>query len=328
MLAGTINIFAQAPEYLPEWKEGYLDIHTIATGRGDAALIVMPDGTSMMIDAGDNAKAKDTQHPDNTKKPGEWQAIYMKHFMAQLPDKDNLDYAMVTHLHNDHIGSMKDAIPGTHGYALSGITLVGEHIHFNKLVDRAYPDYDFPSEENVLNANKGFIENYIGFVNYSVERGMTAEKFVIGSKRQFTMVHNPKKYAKDFEIRNLTVRRQIPDLKVFGELLRVVHHHKLPLAPDGEFLHCHSVLRGVVDEVDVMLDKSLVRVEDIVSGRKTVVRICPVNQLVEMNMLAHEGDSGKRVAVRAGNRILYRADVVVMKMGDHRIVKVFLVRKL
>ena len=53
LLANALNAFAQAPEYLPEWKEGYLDIHTIATGRGDAALIVMPDGTSMMIDAGD-----------------------------------------------------------------------------------------------------------------------------------------------------------------------------------------------------------------------------------------------------------------------------------
>ena len=209
LLANALNAFAQAPEYLPEWKEGYLDIHTIATGRGDAALIVMPDGTSMMIDAGDNAKAKDTQHPNGTKKPGEWQAIYIKHFLSQLPDKENLDYAMVTHLHNDHIGTIKDAIPGTHGYALSGITLVGEHIHFNKLVDRDYPDYDFPSRDNVLNANKGFIEHYINFVNYSAEHGTTVEKFAIGSKRQFTMVHNPKKFAKDFEIRNLAANGEV-----------------------------------------------------------------------------------------------------------------------
>lgn len=83
---------------------------------------------------------------------------------------------MVTHLHNDHIGTIKDAIPGTHGYALSGITLVGENIHFNKLVDRAYPDYDFPSRDNVLNANKGFIKHYINFVNYSAEHGDMSER--------------------------------------------------------------------------------------------------------------------------------------------------------
>ena len=80
LTAAAFSVCAQAQEYLPEWQEGYLDIHTIATGRGDAALIVMPDGTTMMIDAGDNAKAKDTQHPDASKMPGEWQAIYIKHF--------------------------------------------------------------------------------------------------------------------------------------------------------------------------------------------------------------------------------------------------------
>ena len=56
----------QTAEYLPQWEEGCLDIHTISTGRGDACLIIMPDGTTMMIDAGDNGKAKDKQHPDNS----------------------------------------------------------------------------------------------------------------------------------------------------------------------------------------------------------------------------------------------------------------------
>lgn len=208
-LMSAAMAYGQNPEYLPEWKEGYLDIHTIATGRGDAALVIMPDGTTMMIDAGDNAKAKDTQHPDATKKPGEWQAIYIKHFLKQLPDKENLDYAMVTHLHNDHIGTIKDALPGTHGYDLSGMTLVGEKIHFNKFVDRAYPEYDFPSKQKVLNADKGFMPHYINFVNYIAQHGTVAEKFQVGSRKQFTMVHNPKPYAKEFEIRNLAANGEV-----------------------------------------------------------------------------------------------------------------------
>ena len=97
---------------LPRWEEGFLDIHTIATGRGDACLIIMPDGTTMMIDAGDNGKAKDKQHPDGSMKPGEWQARYMKHFMEGLPGGGSLDYAMVTHLHDDHIGSVRDTFAG------------------------------------------------------------------------------------------------------------------------------------------------------------------------------------------------------------------------
>ena len=45
-----------AQEYLPKWQEGYMDIHTIATGRGDATLVVMPDGTTLMIDAGEEGR--------------------------------------------------------------------------------------------------------------------------------------------------------------------------------------------------------------------------------------------------------------------------------
>ena len=188
---------------LPRWEEGFLDIHTIATGRGDACLIIMPDGTTMMIDAGDNGKAKDKQHPDGSMKPGEWQARYMKHFMEGLPGGGALDYAMVTHLHDDHIGSVRDTLPGRDGYALSGITLVGSLIHFDKLVDRGWPDYDFPSREKVLAADKGFIEHYFRFIEHQRSLGMVAEKFENGSRKQFAMKYDPKPYARDFEIRNL-----------------------------------------------------------------------------------------------------------------------------
>lgn len=208
-LMSVAMAYGQNKEYLPVWQEGYLDIHTIATGRGDAALIVMPDGTTMMIDAGDNAKKKDTQHPDATRTPAEWQSVYIKHFLSQLPDKDNLDYAMITHFHNDHMGTAKDMLPGKNGYGLSGITEVGELIHFNKLVDRGWPNYDFPSKEKVLGYNKGFMEEYIRFANYSENHGTEMEKFSIGSKKQFAMVHNPRPYSKEFEIRNLASNGEV-----------------------------------------------------------------------------------------------------------------------
>ena len=38
---------------LPEWEEGILDIHHISTGRGDATYFIFPDGTAMLLDAGD-----------------------------------------------------------------------------------------------------------------------------------------------------------------------------------------------------------------------------------------------------------------------------------
>ena len=191
-----------AQEYLPKWQEGYMDIHTIATGRGDATLVVMPDGTTLMIDAGDNGKKKDKQHPDTTKRAGEWQAIYMKHFMKDLPNT-KVDYAMITHFHDDHMGAIREMLPGKNGYGLSGITLVGEMVGYDKLIDRNYPDYDFPSKKNVANANKKFMDEYHKFVKYQMSQGMEMERFDVGALNQIKMLYNPKKYKKNFEIRNL-----------------------------------------------------------------------------------------------------------------------------
>ena len=33
---------------LTPWREGYLDIHQISTGRGNATFMILPDGTTMM----------------------------------------------------------------------------------------------------------------------------------------------------------------------------------------------------------------------------------------------------------------------------------------
>lgn len=198
-----------AQEYLPKWQEGYMDIHTIATGRGDATFIVMPDGTTLMIDAGDNGKPKDPQHPDTTKRAGEWQAVYMKKVMEGLPDKNKVDYAMITHFHDDHMGCVRQMLPGNNGYGLSGITLVGEFVDFGTLIDRAYPDYDFPSEKKVNNANKGFMPEYHKFVEYKQSKGMKVEKFQIGGLNQIQLQHNPKKYRKNFEIRNLAANGEV-----------------------------------------------------------------------------------------------------------------------
>lgn len=35
---------------LPAWREGELDIHHINTGRGEAQLMILPDGSSVLVD--------------------------------------------------------------------------------------------------------------------------------------------------------------------------------------------------------------------------------------------------------------------------------------
>lgn len=200
--AGLMQAVA-AQEYLPKWQEGYMDIHTIATGRGDATFIVMPDGTTLMIDAGDNGKLKDKQYPDTTRRAGEWQAIYMKKVMEGLPGNGKVDYAMITHFHDDHMGSRRQMLPGNNGYGLSGITLVGELVGYNKLIDRGYPSYNFPSKKNVSGANPGFMDEYHKFVEYQMSQGMQMERFDVGERNQISLLHNPKKFRSCFEIRNL-----------------------------------------------------------------------------------------------------------------------------
>ena len=184
-----------------------MDIHTIATGRGDATFIIMPDGTTLMIDAGDNGKKKDKQHPDATKRAGEWQSIYMKHFMKGLPN-EKVDYAMITHFHDDHMGAVSEMLPGRNGYGLSGITLVGELVGYDKLLDRGYPKYDFPAKD-ANGANKDFMPEYHKFVKYQMSQGMDMEQFKPGALNQIRMLYNPKAYKRNFEIRNLAANARV-----------------------------------------------------------------------------------------------------------------------
>lgn len=44
---------AKVGEPLPQWTEGCLDIHFINSGRGECAYYILPDGTTLLVDAGE-----------------------------------------------------------------------------------------------------------------------------------------------------------------------------------------------------------------------------------------------------------------------------------
>jgi hypothetical protein len=73
---------AQAPgERLPKWSPGTLDIHHINTGRGNAIFFVLPDGTTLLLDAGDGGSMPPRgtpQRPDASRTPAEWIAPYVE----------------------------------------------------------------------------------------------------------------------------------------------------------------------------------------------------------------------------------------------------------
>ena len=104
---------------------------------------VLPDGTTLLVDAGaaGNGRPETDPHPDATRSPGEWIARYLK---RQMPTgHTEIDFAMITHFHPDHMGQVTAAAPldRTGAYKLTGITEVDATLPIRTLMDRGWPDY-------------------------------------------------------------------------------------------------------------------------------------------------------------------------------------------
>jgi len=107
--------FQGTGEPLPVWTPGTLDIHQIQTGRGNAAFFIFPDGTTMLLDAGEvpgegGRRGRfeiGPQRPNPTKSVAQWIAHYIRQFgpPARQPA---VDYAVVTHYHDDHMGALPE----------------------------------------------------------------------------------------------------------------------------------------------------------------------------------------------------------------------------
>ncbi len=204
--------FAQsAGNPLPSWQEGYMDIHHINTGMGDCTFFIFPDGTTMLFDAGEmnltnprmmgprNAKRK----PNDSKTPGEWIVEYIRPLLQNLPDQA-IDYALISHFHDDHMGSPHPLSPtsASGSYKLTGITTVGEYIPIKTLLDRAWPEYDYPAP-----LQGKMMDNYRAFQKWQIEnKNMTVARFKAGVNNQITLKN---KAFPSFECRNIGVNGEI-----------------------------------------------------------------------------------------------------------------------
>ena len=101
-------------DLLPAWTSGTLDIHQIVTGRGNANFMMFPDGTTVLVDAGDQGETEfASQRPDASRNPAQWIARYIRH-MEQRADpsaQPKLDFAVLTHFHADHMGRIDGKEP-------------------------------------------------------------------------------------------------------------------------------------------------------------------------------------------------------------------------
>ena len=210
-------------DLLPAWQKGYLDVHFISTGKGNAAFYVLPDATTLLIDLGDllssdNEKRADAV-PDDSKTPAQWVAEYIYEFHPEGKNA-KLDYALITHYHDDHFGHFDHTVK-THSegeYKLSGITELGSIIPIKKLIDRGsdcpvnFKDPEIRSKMEKESNAFGLLNDlneYWKFINYQEKVvGLKNEKFIVGSKEQICLLNDASDYP-EFYIKNLFANGEI-----------------------------------------------------------------------------------------------------------------------
>ncbi|MGE5570569.1 MAG: ComEC/Rec2 family competence protein [Rhodospirillales bacterium] len=190
------------------WQPGMLEIHQISTGRGNSGLYIFPDGTTMLVDAGEHAR-KTPKHtpdrPDSTRTAGEWIERYIRHALRHM-DRPALDYVLLTHFHADHMGAVGEETPmsASGAYRLTGLTRVGESLRIGTLLDRGWPDYNYPAP-----LEDAGTKNYRAFVKWQMERnGTRVERFTPGRKDQIVLRRDAKAYP-EFEVRNIGANGEI-----------------------------------------------------------------------------------------------------------------------
>ena len=215
---------------LPAWSPGYFDIHHINTGKGESIFSILPDGTTLLIDAGETKRRGPRvtpQRPNSSRTPGEWIARYITHF---LPASANgtLDYVLLSHFHGDHMGEISADSPVSKSgqYRLSGITTVGEYLRFKKVIDRGWPDYDYPQP-----LDNETLRNYRDFLAYQQDKNhLQVERFRVGVNDQIILLHDSGRYD-NFEIRNIAANGEI-----WTGVAENTRHHFPPLdqIPEGQ----------------------------------------------------------------------------------------------
>ncbi|MBO4670856.1 MAG: hypothetical protein J5640_03325 [Bacteroidales bacterium] len=185
---------------LPLWQEGVLDIHAINTGSGECTFFILPDGTTILCDAGDlykhskSGKTRVAVRPTEESIPYKTYGSYIKYFLPQ--GHSMIDYFVLTHFHIDHMAYLeKGRINSAGGYAYAGPMGLYSDIKFEKSLDRLYPDYTQEGEDDDPNSAPSNRSAYATFLDYNARAfGLKAEKFQVGTDKQLAMKYNAAKY--------------------------------------------------------------------------------------------------------------------------------------
>lgn len=241
LLLMSVNVLLQADTSLPTWQKGWFEIHYINTKLGNSVFFIFPDGTTLLYDAGElpwdtYSKEKQAEYclPIDSVSPGKQIVEYIRRV---LPNKKSvIDYVVVSHFHSDHYGTVTaDSEHSRKGdYYLSGITEVYEYLPFNMLIDRAYPDYDYPvdlrrfHDEHTLSGATFY--NYLHFVENIKKQGVAVSGLKVGDDDQIALLHN---VDETFKVRNIKSSNQYWTGQ--GNAVEVFDFSKSPLLKDGKF---------------------------------------------------------------------------------------------
>ncbi|HWA93625.1 MAG TPA: MBL fold metallo-hydrolase [Terracidiphilus sp.] len=200
--ARTLTKQDESAKHLPDWQPGTLEIHHIDTGRGNATLVLGPDGTSILIDAGEAhspVKFMSQALPDASRTAGEWIARYVGRQLKRTGETQ-LDTLLLTHFHGDHVGEVSSLSPRSKrgGYRLTGAAFVADALPIGTVIDRGWPDYSYPAAQTDTSAL-----NYIALARALSARGATVQRAQAGSSNQIRL-RNPNAYPK-FKTRILSV---------------------------------------------------------------------------------------------------------------------------
>lgn len=199
------------PKQLKDWTKGTMDIHHISTGRGSAIFFILPDGTRMLVDAGDLGDPARWTHkeimpavPNDSKRPAEWIARYIEHFSKPLNKELYLDYAMITHFDNDHYGHLDHTAITVEGkpYKYTGMTHLANLVPIRTMIDRGYPNYDYPTAAAFRKRNSKGFANYEMFLKEREQQGLKNEQFAVGSDKQLVLKSDADAYP-SFRIQNI-----------------------------------------------------------------------------------------------------------------------------
>ncbi|HEY4358085.1 MAG TPA: MBL fold metallo-hydrolase [Acidobacteriaceae bacterium] len=190
----------------PAWSPGEFDIHQIDTGRGNAAFLLAPDGTTLLIDCGTSSGPLESSappRPDASRLPGEWVARYaMRH--ARAAGRRNLDYMIATHVHPDHVGDLPpDAtLPADGSFIPTGLSQVDQLMPADTVIDRGFPDYgELPPLQDKFSAN------YLAWLSDRRRAGKRVERLDVGSTKQIVLRYRHK--GPSFSVRGLAANGRV-----------------------------------------------------------------------------------------------------------------------